>query len=77
MAPSVPELEENKEDDKVDDIILFGCSAMFYMVGFWTSMGVLYFKTSWRWSWFSVVDRFSDCVMAKLAIYTRKIRGAN
>ncbi|XP_073361817.1 uncharacterized protein [Aegilops tauschii subsp. strangulata] len=76
-APSVPELEENKEDDKVDDIILFGCSAMFYMVGFWTSMGVLYFKTSWRWSWFSVVDRFSDCVMAKLAIYTRKIRGAN
>ncbi|XP_037461697.1 receptor-like protein 15 [Triticum dicoccoides] len=76
---SVPELEEHGEedDDKVGDIILFGCSAMFYMAGFWTSLGVLYFKASWRWSWFSAVDMFSDFVMVKLAIYTRKIRGAS
>ncbi|CAM0913081.1 unnamed protein product [Alopecurus aequalis] len=77
--PSTPQLEEHGEegDDKVGDIILFGCSAMFYLVGFWTSLGVLYFKTSWRWSWFSGVDRFGDFVMDKLPIFTRKISSTN
>ncbi|VAI71179.1 unnamed protein product [Triticum turgidum subsp. durum] len=78
VTPSIPELEENgEEDDKVGYIILFGCSAMFYMVGFWTSLGVLYFKTSWRWSWFSVVDRFGDYVLVKFFVFTKKIRSTN
>ncbi|XP_044956143.1 receptor-like protein 15 [Hordeum vulgare subsp. vulgare] len=78
FVASVPELEERgADDDRVGDIILFGCSAMFYMVGFWTSLGVLYFKTSWRWSWFSAVDKFSNFVIVKLAIYTRKNRSTN
>lgn len=77
-TPSIPELEENGEqDDKVGHIILFGCSAMFYMVGFWTSLGVLYFKTSWRRSWFSVVDRFGDCVLVKFFVFTKNIRSTN
>lgn len=77
-SPSVPELEEHgQDDDKVGDIILFGCSAMFYMVGFWTSLGVLYFKTSWRWSWFSAVDRFGDSALVKFVVFTRKIRSTN
>jgi hypothetical protein len=77
--PSTPWIEEHGEedDDKVGDIILFGCSAMFYVVGLWTSLGVLYFKKSWRWSWFSAVDRFGDFVMVKLALFTKKIHGTN
>uniref|UniRef100_A0ACD5ZTT8 Uncharacterized protein n=1 Tax=Avena sativa TaxID=4498 RepID=A0ACD5ZTT8_AVESA len=79
MPPSTPPPEEHGEDDddQVGDIILFGCSAMFYLVGFWTSLGVLYFKTSWRWSWFSGVDRFGDFVMVKFLVFTRKIRRTN
>uniref|UniRef100_A0ACD5ZKE2 Uncharacterized protein n=1 Tax=Avena sativa TaxID=4498 RepID=A0ACD5ZKE2_AVESA len=77
--PSTPEFEEHGEDDddKVGDIILFGCSAMFYLVGFWTSLGLLYFKKSWRWSWFSGVDRFGDFVMFNLSLFRRKIRSTN
>lgn len=79
MVPSIPQPEEHGEedDDKVGDIVLFGCSALFYVVGFWTSLSMLYFKTSWRWSWFSAVDRFGNFVMVKLAIITRKIRRTN
>uniref|UniRef100_A0ACD5YW79 Uncharacterized protein n=1 Tax=Avena sativa TaxID=4498 RepID=A0ACD5YW79_AVESA len=76
MPPSTPPFKEHG-DDKVDDIILFGCSAMFYLVGFWTSLGVLYFKRSWRCTWFSGVDRFGDFVMIKVPIFTRKIRSTN
>jgi Leucine-rich repeat (LRR) protein len=78
-SPSTPQFEDHGEedDDKVGDIILFGCSAMFYVVGLWTSLGVLYFKTNWRWSWFSAVDRLGDFVMVKLALFTKNIHGTN
>uniref|UniRef100_A0ACD6AA56 Uncharacterized protein n=1 Tax=Avena sativa TaxID=4498 RepID=A0ACD6AA56_AVESA len=77
--PPTPQFEEHGEDDddKVGDIILFGCSAMFYLVGFWTSLGLLYLKKSWRWSWFSGVDRFGDFVMVKLSVLRRKISSTN
>ncbi|KQK19322.1 hypothetical protein BRADI_1g47610v3 [Brachypodium distachyon] len=71
-----PRTTGHEDDDRVGDIIQFGCSALFYLVGFWTSLAVLYFKRSWRWSWFLAVDRFSDFVMVKLAMFTSKFCGS-
>ncbi|XP_037463430.1 receptor-like protein 8 isoform X2 [Triticum dicoccoides] len=62
-------ISEGHNDDGVDNIIMFGCSTLFYLVGFWTSLGLLYFKRSWRWSWFLAVDRFGDFVMVTLAMF--------
>lgn len=75
--PLIPQPEEHEDDDKVGNLILFGSSALFYVIGFWTSLAVLYFKRSWRWPLFSAVDRFSDFLMVRSAILMRRIRGTD
>uniref|UniRef100_A0A0D9WMI8 non-specific serine/threonine protein kinase n=1 Tax=Leersia perrieri TaxID=77586 RepID=A0A0D9WMI8_9ORYZ len=69
--------QDEDDDDKVGDLILFGGSALFYVVGFWASLAVLYFKRSWRVSLFLAVDRFSDPLMVRIAILSRRIGGTN
>ncbi|KAF8747170.1 hypothetical protein HU200_013286 [Digitaria exilis] len=65
---SIPLPAVDDAHDRLDDLILFGSLALFYAVGFWTSLGVLYFKSSWRWPLFSAVDRFGDFLVARWAI---------
>ncbi|KAL6606087.1 hypothetical protein ACP70R_041740 [Stipagrostis hirtigluma subsp. patula] len=72
-TPSSPLPEVDEGHDRFDDLILFGSSALFYAVGFWTSLGVLYFKRSWRWVLFSAVDKFGDFLMARWAILMRRV----
>uniref|UniRef100_A0A0D3GDG5 non-specific serine/threonine protein kinase n=1 Tax=Oryza barthii TaxID=65489 RepID=A0A0D3GDG5_9ORYZ len=77
-TPSIPQHEQDEDDDdKVGDVVLFCGTALFYVVGFWTSLAVLFFKRSWRCSLFLAVDRFSDPLMFQLAMLSRRIHSTN
>ncbi|KAM3390239.1 hypothetical protein ACQJBY_012056 [Aegilops geniculata] len=67
-APSIPEPEEDEDDSKLANLALFSFSVLCYLIGFWTTLVVLYFKRSWRWSWFSAVDR----LMVRSALCMRR-----
>ncbi|OEL36793.1 LRR receptor-like serine/threonine-protein kinase GSO1 [Dichanthelium oligosanthes] len=77
ITPSVPLPEVDEGHDRTGDLILFGSSALFYAIGFWTSLTVLYFKTSWRWALFSAVDRFTDLLMVRMAILMRRFHSTD
>uniref|UniRef100_A0A3B6CDZ1 Leucine-rich repeat-containing N-terminal plant-type domain-containing protein n=2 Tax=Triticum TaxID=4564 RepID=A0A3B6CDZ1_WHEAT len=68
-APLIPQPKEDEDDSKLGNLALFSFSVLCYMIGFWTSLVVLYFKRSWRWSWFSAVDRLGDILMVRSALY--------
>jgi len=67
----LPQVDE--EHDRVGDLILFGSSALFYTIGFWTSLAVLYLKRSWRWALFSEVDRFGDFLVVRWFIFMKRV----
>ncbi|VAH37276.1 unnamed protein product [Triticum turgidum subsp. durum] len=71
-APSIPQPEEHEDDSKLANLALFSFSVLCYLIGFWTSLVVLYFKRSWRWSWFSAVDRLGDILMVRSALCMRR-----
>jgi hypothetical protein len=65
---SIPLPEMDDDHDRIGNLILFGSSALFYAIGFWMSLAVIYFKRSWRWALFLAVDRFSDLLMVRIAL---------
>uniref|UniRef100_A0A0E0L8K0 Leucine-rich repeat-containing N-terminal plant-type domain-containing protein n=1 Tax=Oryza punctata TaxID=4537 RepID=A0A0E0L8K0_ORYPU len=78
-TPSIPQHEQDvdDDDDKVGDVVLFCGTALFYVIGFWTSLAVLFFRRSWRCALFLAVDRFSDPLMFRLAMLSRRIRSTS
>ncbi|RCV20389.1 hypothetical protein SETIT_4G052400v2 [Setaria italica] len=75
--PSIPLPEVDDHHDRIGDLILFGSSALFYAIGFWTSLAVLYFKRSWRWALFLAVDRFTDLLMVRIAILMKRFHSTD
>ncbi|KAF7015100.1 hypothetical protein CFC21_029010 [Triticum aestivum] len=71
-APSILQPEEHEDDSKLANLALFSFSVLCYLIGFWTSLVVLYFKRRWRWSWFSAVDRLGDILMVRSALCMRR-----
>jgi hypothetical protein len=71
---SIPLPEMDDDHDRIGDLILFGSSALFYAIGFWMSLAVIYFKRSWRWALFLAVDRFSDLLTVRIALLMNRFR---
>ncbi|KAJ6817300.1 putative LRR receptor-like serine/threonine-protein kinase GSO1 [Iris pallida] len=60
-GPLLPSSYDHEGDDgaAVDSLIFFASLALAYIMGFWGSIAVLYFKTSWRRSLFLASDRYT------------------
>uniref|UniRef100_J3MBT2 non-specific serine/threonine protein kinase n=2 Tax=Oryza brachyantha TaxID=4533 RepID=J3MBT2_ORYBR len=75
---SIPQHEQDDDgDDQAGDVVLICGSALFYVIGLWTSLAVLYFKRTWRDALFLAVDRFSDLLMVRLSILSKRIGSTN
>ncbi|CAL5046379.1 unnamed protein product [Urochloa decumbens] len=76
-TPSIPLPEVNEDRDTIGGPILFGSLALFYAIGLWTSLAVLYFKRHWRWALFLAVDRFANLLMVRMAILMRRFHSSD
>jgi Leucine-rich repeat (LRR) protein len=74
-------LSPNQMSDKpryhgTDFLILFGSFSLFFVVGFWGFIVILYFKRNWRYALFNLVDHYSDMIYVRVVMLMRKIRAA-
>ncbi|KAJ3705295.1 hypothetical protein LUZ61_009000 [Rhynchospora tenuis] len=75
--PSSPnEAGDHRSDESIDFLILFGSFSLFFVVSFWGFMAVLYFKRTWRFALFTLVDEFGDMIYVRFVLSVRKIRAA-
>ncbi|KAJ3705297.1 hypothetical protein LUZ61_009002 [Rhynchospora tenuis] len=76
LPSSRNEAGDNRRDESIDFLILFGSFALFFVVSFWGFMAVLYFKRTWRYALFALVDEFGDMIYLRVVLSVRKIRAA-
>ena len=74
--PFPNKMSDDRMYEGTDFLILFGSFSLFFVVGFWSFIAVLYYKRNWRFVLFNMVDWYGDMIYVKVVLWARKIRSA-
>ncbi|WOK92574.1 receptor-like protein 12 [Canna indica] len=68
------EYEEEKNSEKLEELVEFAAVALGFVVGFWSYIGVIIVKQSTRIALFRLIDRSCDWIYVLLAVKSSKLK---
>ncbi|KAJ7949810.1 Leucine-rich repeat receptor protein kinase exs-like protein [Quillaja saponaria] len=68
------EEDEDDEEDKSEKLLFYSVIALGFATGFWTVIGVLFFKKSWRHAYFRCIDETADKIYVAVAVAVKLAR---
>ncbi|KAJ7960135.1 Leucine-rich repeat receptor protein kinase [Quillaja saponaria] len=75
QAPGLPVgHHEEDEDDKKEKLWFYFVIALGFATGFWTVIGILFFKKSWRHAYFRSIEKAADRVYVEIEIKVARLK---
>ncbi|KAJ4754441.1 LRR receptor-like serine/threonine-protein kinase GSO1 [Rhynchospora pubera] len=73
-SPPAATHDGNLERGSHVDLILVGSFVVSFVIGFWGSIAVLYFKRSWNRIFFLAVDKYTNLLLVNVTLLIKRAR---